>query len=190
MLSDNMPVFLRVMSNYRYFSFNILVFFSAFSCMLSRLSTAFNIPGFITPLCSPKWPNQTHSLLLFALVRVASEVEQRCSRGDVVKGATLMTPDPSLCWWYQSASVLGAKKWNRLLIVALAWFNNDWWTGTNLLRAPALVWLWFTSSTLQWDRAADLTGQPRHFSFGMGTRWVTHWVESGVPDIFVSWLRP
>lgn len=158
--------------------------------MRSQLSTTFNIPGFITLLWSPKWPNQTLSLQLFAVVRVPSEVEQQCSRGDVVEHATATIPDPSLCWWYQSVSLLGAKKWNRFLIVALAWFNNDWWTGTNLLHASALVWLWFTSSSLQWDRPADRTDQPRHFSFGMGTRWVTHWVESEVPDIFVSWLRP
>lgn len=158
--------------------------------MLSRSSTTFNIPGFILLLCGPKWPNQTHSLLLFALVRVAPEVEQRRSGGDVVKRTMLTIPDRSLCGWYQSVSLLGAKKWNRFLSVALVWFNHDWWTGTNLMHPSALVCLWFTSSSLQWDRQAHRTEPPRHFSFGIGTQWVTRWGESGVPDIFVSWLRP
>lgn len=110
-VSDNMQVFLRVNVRLQiFFLHHIGFYFPAISCMLSRLSTAFNIPGFITLLCSPKWPNQTHSLLLFALVRLASEVEQQRSRGELVQRTMLMMPDGSLCGWCQSVSLLGAKK--------------------------------------------------------------------------------
>lgn len=97
-VSDNMQVFLRVNVRLQiFFLHHIGFYFPAISCMLSRLSTAFNIPGSTTLLCSPKWPNQTHSLLLFALVRVASEVEQQRSRGEVVHRTMLVIPDGPLC---------------------------------------------------------------------------------------------